>query len=64
MKEAAREARDNDFRQRPHHPPTLLQLARSMAGVAWRQDVKLAWRLLESHPIASDFIRVQGPVVE
>eukprot|EP00959_Pyramimonas_sp_CCMP1952_P351545 7365618-Pyramimonas_sp.AAC.1 len=38
MKEAAREARDNDFRRRPHHPATLLQLARSMARVVWRQD--------------------------
>eukprot|EP00959_Pyramimonas_sp_CCMP1952_P372948 7810040-Pyramimonas_sp.AAC.1 len=64
MKEAAREARDNNFRRRPHHPSTLLQFARSLARVVRRQDVKLAWELLESHPVSSDFIRVQGSAVE
>ncbi|CAK0822839.1 unnamed protein product, partial [Prorocentrum cordatum] len=64
LKIAAAETRDALFRDRPHHPRTCLLLARALARVVWRQDVRMASRLQDSHPLAIDMISVTNGKVE
>ncbi|CAK0846616.1 unnamed protein product, partial [Prorocentrum cordatum] len=64
LKIAASETRDTLFRDRPHHPHTCLLLARALARVVWRQDLRMASRLQDSHPLAIDMISIANGKVE
>eukprot|EP00959_Pyramimonas_sp_CCMP1952_P020815 438916-Pyramimonas_sp.AAC.1 len=48
---AGAETRDQLFKSKPNHPRTLLQVARMVARVVWRQDKRLARKMLEPHPV-------------
>eukprot|EP00959_Pyramimonas_sp_CCMP1952_P271223 5670279-Pyramimonas_sp.AAC.1 len=58
LRDMGRLARDQLTFSDPGHPATLLQLARSIACVVWRNDAALPGRLLRSCPMAEDFLRV------
>ncbi|CAK0813889.1 unnamed protein product, partial [Prorocentrum cordatum] len=64
LKISAAETRDALFRDRPHHPHTCLLLARALARVVWRQDLRVASRLQDSHPLAIDMISITNGKVE
>ncbi|CAK0825212.1 unnamed protein product, partial [Prorocentrum cordatum] len=64
LKISAAETRDALFRDRPHHPHTCLLLARALARVVWRQDLRMASRLQDSHPLAIDMISITNGKVE
>eukprot|EP00959_Pyramimonas_sp_CCMP1952_P386155 8093262-Pyramimonas_sp.AAC.1 len=63
MRLAASEVRDSLFTDNPDSLDTLLQVARMISRVVWRQDVKLALRMLESHPRVRDHITVRSSEV-
>ncbi|CAK0855325.1 unnamed protein product, partial [Prorocentrum cordatum] len=64
LKDMARLARDQLAFLDPRHPATLVQLARAITRVAWRNDILIADRLLRGHPLAKYFAVIHGPRVQ
>ncbi|CAK0803568.1 unnamed protein product, partial [Prorocentrum cordatum] len=60
LSDAKISVRDSLFTDNPDSLDTLLQVARMISRVVWGQDVKLALRMLESHPRARDHITVRS----
>ncbi|CAK0833918.1 unnamed protein product, partial [Prorocentrum cordatum] len=60
MRIAGVETRDQLFKSRPNHPGALLQVARVVARVVWRQDKRLARKMLESHPMVEELLEICG----
>eukprot|EP00959_Pyramimonas_sp_CCMP1952_P458844 9477296-Pyramimonas_sp.AAC.1 len=53
-REIAREARDHMLETSPNRGDAQLQIAKSIARAVWRQDRRLAARLLRVHQAAQD----------
>eukprot|EP00959_Pyramimonas_sp_CCMP1952_P414620 8687400-Pyramimonas_sp.AAC.1 len=58
MREAARRVRDSIFRHGAHDNDSKLLIFRSNARAAWRDDIKLAERLVASSPLAAEHLMI------
>eukprot|EP00959_Pyramimonas_sp_CCMP1952_P395712 8291498-Pyramimonas_sp.AAC.1 len=54
MREAARRVRDSIFKHGAHDNDSNLLIFRSIARAVWRDDIKLAERLIASSPLAAE----------